>query len=293
MKCCPHECFSLLKLLLFGGGACLFTPLSEKSCNDKSVNVATTLGYVTVNSLQKVSHNSHPDCSGQQFKLRCPVPRHTGICLSPFKGLGIFEIPLPVCLAWRAHIACSQLTMVAPCSKCFPAWSTLGLLDLLTLWGEEAVQSQLHSSHRNFVACWIRTTNGTHQCRAKIKELRQTYQKARESNCCSDAELKTCFYRELDAILGGSPASTTKSPVDTSGGLETADSGFKRENDVVDKEVELEDEMGQATGLSCTVASQDLFLTQEGFSQSQHSISGPHDAGEGALMWPSGEPPTH
>lgn len=63
----------------------------------------------------------------------------------------------------------------------------------------------------------------TQQCHGKIKELRQVYQKARESNCCSGAVPKTCsFYKELDAILS-SNLTSAKSPVDASVGLETAD----------------------------------------------------------------------
>ncbi|EMP28680.1 hypothetical protein UY3_14217 [Chelonia mydas] len=62
------------------------------------------------------------------------------------------------------------------------------------------------------------------QCHAKIKELRQAYQKAREANHHSVPALKTCcFYKELDAILGSNPASTATSPVDTSVGLEAVD----------------------------------------------------------------------
>ncbi|EMP32765.1 hypothetical protein UY3_10105 [Chelonia mydas] len=181
--------------------------------------------------------------------------------------------------------------MVAPCSKCSPAWRAPELLDLLALWGEEAVQSQLRSSHRN-----LDTNNqishgmldkgykqDMQQCRVKIKELRQAYKKERESNCHSGAALKTRhFYKELDTIVSGDPTSTTKSPVDTSVGLETADSRLNPEDEVVDKEVELEDKMGQATGSSGTVVSQDLFSTQEGSSQSQHSVYGTHVAGEGS-----------
>ncbi|EMP37490.1 hypothetical protein UY3_05303 [Chelonia mydas] len=43
------------------------------------------------------------------------------------------------------------------------------------------------------------------QCRVKLKELRQAYQKTREANGRSGSEPQTCrFYDELHAILGGS-----------------------------------------------------------------------------------------
>ncbi|EMP42441.1 hypothetical protein UY3_00280 [Chelonia mydas] len=65
-----------------------------------------------------------------------------------------------------------------------------------------------------------------HQCHAKIKELRQAYQKEREANCRSGAVPKTCcFYKELDIILGGDPTSTAKSPVDALGDTSTGGGG--------------------------------------------------------------------
>ncbi|KAG6928746.1 zinc finger and SCAN domain containing 20, partial [Chelydra serpentina] len=162
-----------------------------------------------------------------QTPLPCTqVHRHPPL---PFKGMGIFEIPLPDCSAGTAHITSSQLTTAAPCSKRSPTWSTPELLDLLVLQGEEALQSQLHSSHRNSDT-YRQISHGflgkgyewdTHQCHAKIKELRQAYQKAKEANCCSGAAPKTChFYKELDTILGSELTSTAKTPVATLAGLE-------------------------------------------------------------------------
>ncbi|KAG6924791.1 hypothetical protein G0U57_016553, partial [Chelydra serpentina] len=186
---------------------------------------------------EEMSHNAHPDHSGQRFELNFPAPRYTGICTSTFKGPGMFVIPLPVCLAWRAHIASFQLIMAAPCSKHSPTWSTPELLHLLALWGEEPVKSQLSFSCRNFDTYGQISRGmldkgyeqGMHQCHVKIKELRQVYQKARESNRCSSAALETChFYKELDTILSGNPTFTIKIPVDTCGGSDwrqqTADS---------------------------------------------------------------------
>ncbi|EMP27131.1 Zinc finger and SCAN domain-containing protein 29 [Chelonia mydas] len=149
--------------------------------------------------------------------------------------------------------------MAAPGSKRSPAWSTPELLDLLALWGEEAGQSQLPSSCRNFdtygqISCG-RLDKGyerdTHQCHTKIKELRQAYQKARESNSRSGAAPKTCrFYKELDTILGSDPTSTAKSPANTLVGLETADIGINPEDKIIDEEVKLEDDVEHKAGLS-------------------------------------------
>ncbi|EMP40120.1 hypothetical protein UY3_02623 [Chelonia mydas] len=84
----------------------------------------------------------------------------------------------------------------------------------ITIRGEDAVQPQLHTSRRNFQTCGL-TARGmqeneherdTQQCDAKVKELRQAYQKPREANGHSEAVLKTChFYKEQHAILGGNP----------------------------------------------------------------------------------------
>ncbi|EMP35934.1 hypothetical protein UY3_06900 [Chelonia mydas] len=74
------------------------------------------------------------------------------------------------------------------------------------------------------------------------------------------------------------PTSTAKSLVDTSAGLETADSRLNPENEVVDEEVELEDDVERTAGLSAV--SQDLFSTLEVSSQSQQFVSGKHHAGE-------------
>ncbi|EMP26148.1 UPF0554 protein C2orf43 like protein [Chelonia mydas] len=89
------------------------------------------------------------------------------------------------------------------------------------------------------------------QCRAKIKELKLLYQKAREANHHCDAAQKTYrFYKKLDAILGSDPTSTPKSPVDTSGGLEAVTS---RLNPLMTKwwmKVKLEDNVEQTAGSS-------------------------------------------
>ncbi|EMP36182.1 Zinc finger and SCAN domain-containing protein 29 [Chelonia mydas] len=138
--------------------------------------------------------------------------------------------------------------MAAPRSKYSHTWSTLVLLDLLSQWTEEAMWSQLHSTCRNFNT-YRQISRGMldtgykwdiHQCRPKIKELRQAYQKARESNSHSGAVPKTChFFKELNAILSGDPTSTVKRTMDTSAGLETANSRLNPK----DREVELKDDV--------------------------------------------------
>ncbi|EMP31312.1 Zinc finger and SCAN domain-containing protein 29 [Chelonia mydas] len=91
--------------------------------------------------------------------------------------------------------------------------------------GEEAAQSQLRSSRRNYDTFGQISRDMLErghdrdalQCRVKVKELRNAYRKAWEANSCSGGAPATCrFYKELDAILGGDPTSTLSTTLDTS-----------------------------------------------------------------------------
>ncbi|EMP36602.1 Tyrosine-protein phosphatase non-receptor type 3 [Chelonia mydas] len=66
------------------------------------------------------------------------------------------------------------------------------------------------------------------------------------------------------------------------GGLEAVASRVNPKDKVVDEEVKLEEDVGQETGSSGGMASQDLFLTLEWSRQSQPSSSGVPDTGEGS-----------
>ncbi|XP_050800572.1 uncharacterized protein LOC127046934 [Gopherus flavomarginatus] len=117
-----------------------------------------------------------------------------------------------------------QVTM-PPRTKRAPAWSNGELLDLISVWGEEAVQSQLCSSHRNYdtygLISRVMLERGHDQdavqCSVKVKELWNAYCKAREGDRRSGAAPMTCcFYKELDAILGGDPTANPTTTMDTS-----------------------------------------------------------------------------
>ncbi|EMP39015.1 Zinc finger and SCAN domain-containing protein 20 [Chelonia mydas] len=112
-----------------------------------------------------------------------------------------------------------------PRARQSPVWSNGEVLDLISVWGEEAVQSQLCSSYRNYDTfrqisrdtMEMGHDRDTLQCRVKVKELRNAYHKAREANRRSGAAPMTChFYKELDAILRGNPTSTLKTTMDNS-----------------------------------------------------------------------------
>nr|XP_048720996.1 uncharacterized protein LOC125642996 [Caretta caretta] len=149
-----------------------------------------------------------------------------------------------------------------------PALTEREVRDLIAVWGEESVLSELRSSFRNaktFVKISQAMKDRSHnrdpkQCRMKLKELRQAYQKTREVNGCSGSELKTCrFYDELHAILGGSATSTPALLFDSfNGDGGNTEAGFGDEEDDDDEVV---DSSQQASGETGFPDSQELFLT--------------------------------
>ncbi|XP_065447019.1 zinc finger and SCAN domain-containing protein 29-like [Chrysemys picta bellii] len=161
-----------------------------------------------------------------------------------------------------------------PRAKRAPAWSNGELLDLISVWGEEAVQSQLRSSRRNYDTFGKVSKDMMErghdrdalQCRIKVKELRSAYRKARDANGRSGAPPATCrFYKELDAILGVNPTSTPSTTMDTSepvrgeGEEENGSDGGGPDGD---------------TPESLEPCSQELFSSQEEGSQSQRPVLG-------------------
>ncbi|EMP40711.1 Zinc finger protein with KRAB and SCAN domains 2 [Chelonia mydas] len=167
--------------------------------------------------------------------------------------------------------------MPVPCTRRSPAWSNAELLDLISIWGEKAVQSPLLSSHRNYDTygqisrCMIEKGHDqdTWQCRVKVKELRNTYPKAREANLHSSAALMSCrFYKELDMILGGNPTSTAKETVDTSLACMPVESGPSQEEAILDEEWEGDPEAEDDSEVR-DAGSQELFSSPEEPSQSQ------------------------
>ncbi|XP_074975508.1 uncharacterized protein LOC125621835 [Caretta caretta] len=99
------------------------------------------------------------------------------------------------------------------------------------------------------------------QCRVKLKELRQAYQKTREANGRSGSEPQTCrFCDELHAILGGSATITPAMLFDSfNGDGGNTEAGFGDEED--DDDDEVVDSSQQASGETGFPNSQELFLT--------------------------------
>ncbi|XP_074822940.1 uncharacterized protein LOC141995595 [Natator depressus] len=141
--------------------------------------------------------------------------------------------------------------------------------------GEEAVQSQLRSSHRNYDTFGQISRDmlerghdwNALQCRVKVKELRNAYCKASEANRCSGGAPATCrFYKELDVILGDDPTSTPRTTMDTSEPSSTR----LEEEESRSEGAEAEED----TPASLDACSQELFESQKEGSQLQQPVRG-------------------
>ncbi|KAM7164029.1 uncharacterized protein RBU57_008081 [Macrochelys suwanniensis] len=163
-----------------------------------------------------------------------------------------------------------------PCARRSPVWSSDEVLNLISIWGEEAVQSQLHSRCRNYdtfgqTRDMMDMMERDHdrdalQCIVKVKELQNAYRKACEANGRSGGAPATClFYKELDAILGGDPTSTQRTTMDTSEPSSTRQEEESRSEGAEEEEDTLESLEG---------CSQELFSSQEEGSQLQQLVLG-------------------
>ncbi|XP_074811341.1 zinc finger and SCAN domain-containing protein 29-like [Natator depressus] len=147
-----------------------------------------------------------------------------------------------------------------------PAWTEREVLDLITVWGEESVLSELRSKRRNAktfqkISEAMRDrgyTRDVTQCRVKLKELRQAYQKNQRIKRTLWHRAQTCrFYAELHAVLGGATTTTQPLSVDSDDGVLSA-----MAEDFVDREDEEdEDELEESTQHTVLPDSQDLFIT--------------------------------
>ncbi|XP_065440328.1 uncharacterized protein LOC101940094 [Chrysemys picta bellii] len=175
--------------------------------------------------------------------------------------------------------------MQADNRKRAPAWTVREVLDLIAIWGEDSVLAELRSKRQN-AKTFEKISKGmmerghnrdSDQCRVKVKELRQAYQKTKEANGRSGSKPRTCrFYAELHAILGGAATTTPPVIVDSGSGIvssatpeDSADGGEEKEEE--------EDELAESTQHSVLPNSQDLFLslTEVPSQPSQASIQDP------------------
>ncbi|XP_053862814.1 uncharacterized protein LOC128824913 [Malaclemys terrapin pileata] len=155
--------------------------------------------------------------------------------------------------------------MQADNRKRAPAWTVREVLDLIAVWGEDSVLAELRSKRRN-AKTFEKISKGmmerghnrdSEQCRVKVKELRQAYQKTKEANGRSGSEPRTCrYYAELHAILGGAATTTPPLFVDSGSGIVSTP-----EDSADGVEEEEEDELAESTQHSILPNSQDLFIT--------------------------------
>ncbi|KAM7178256.1 uncharacterized protein RBU57_003382 [Macrochelys suwanniensis] len=183
----------------------------------------------------------------------------------------------------------AEVTMQLQNRKRAPAWTDREVLDLIAVWGDESVLLELRSKRRNAKIyekiSKAMTERGysrdATQCRVKIKELRQAYQKTKESNGCSGSQPDTCrFYEALHAMLGGAATTTPPVSVDSDDGvLSTATSSEV----FADGEGEEEDKAVDSAFTADFPDSQDLFitLTEIPYEPSQGSIPD-QEPGEGS-----------
>ncbi|XP_065406198.1 myb/SANT-like DNA-binding domain-containing protein 2 [Chrysemys picta bellii] len=159
--------------------------------------------------------------------------------------------------------------MQADNRKRAPAWTVREVLDLIAIWGEDSVLAELRLTRQN-AKTFEKISKGmmerghnrdSEQCRMKVKELRQAYQKTKEANGRSRSEPQTCrFYAELHAILGGGATTTPPLTVDSEAGV-ISSATPEDSADGEEEEEDEKDELAESTQHSILPNSQDLFLS--------------------------------
>ncbi|XP_077669068.1 uncharacterized protein LOC144262745 isoform X3 [Eretmochelys imbricata] len=199
-------------------------------------------------------------------------------CLQQAKETGPFLISSWDLFPWREnelHPLCSEYeTSAVTAAVAGQRWGPIHLSGRgklqVTMQSSSAEVTMMESQNRKRAPAWTKRegmkdrghNRDPKQCRMKLKELRQAYQKTREANGCSGSEPQTChFYDELHAILGGSATTTPAVLFDSfngDGGNTEAGFGDKEEDDDDDEVV---DSSQQASGETGFPDSQELFLT--------------------------------
>ncbi|KAM7180010.1 uncharacterized protein RBU57_013433 [Macrochelys suwanniensis] len=185
----------------------------------------------------------------------------------------------------------AEVTMQSQNRKRAPAWTEREVLDLIAVWGDESVLAELQSKRWNAKIyekiAKAMTERGysrdATQCRVKIKELRQAYQKTKESNGCSGSDPQTCrFYAALHAILGGDATTTPPMSVDSEDGVFSSLASSEVFADGEDDDGDDEDKVVDNALQGNFPESQELFLTlTEIPSQPSQGGIPDHEAGEG------------
>ncbi|KAM9115244.1 uncharacterized protein ACDP82_018631 [Pangshura tecta] len=119
------------------------------------------------------------------------------------------------------------------------------------------------------------------QCRVKIKELRQGYQKTKAANGRSGSQPQTyCFYEALHSILGAAATTTPPLIVDSDDGVVSTASSSEIFTDGED----LEDEAVDSAYNADFPDSQDLFITLTEIPyQPSPAVNPDPESGEGSI----------
>ncbi|KAH1165124.1 hypothetical protein KIL84_022683 [Mauremys mutica] len=184
-------------------------------------------------------------------------------------------------------------SMQSQSRKRAPAWTDREVLDLIAVWGDESVLSELRSKKQNAKtyekvskALALRGySRDATQCCVKIKDLRQGYQKIKTANGRSGAQPQTYrFYEALHAILGGSATTAPPVTVDSEDGIVSRGSFSAMFVDGEDEEGFVEDEAGDSAYNTAFPDSQDLFISLTEIPyQPSAAVNPDSESGEGSV----------
>ncbi|KAM9149620.1 uncharacterized protein ACDP82_006625 [Pangshura tecta] len=187
----------------------------------------------------------------------------------------------------------AEVSMQSQNRKRAPAWTDREVLDLIAVWGDESVLLELRSKKWNakiYEKIYKAMTDRGYsrdatQCRVKIKELRQGYQKTKVANGRSRSQPQTCrFYEALQSILGAATTSTPPLAVDSEDGIVSMAGSLEMFADGEDEEGDEEDEAVYSAYSADFPDSQDLFITLTEIPyQPSPAVNPDPESGEGSV----------
>ncbi|KAM9129121.1 zinc finger and SCAN domain-containing protein 29-like [Pangshura tecta] len=196
----------------------------------------------------------------------------------------------------------AEVSMQSQNRKRAPAWTDQEVLDLIAVWGDESVLLELRSKKRNAKIykkiSKAMTDRGysrdATQCRVKVKELRQGYQKTKAANGHSGSQPQTCrFYEALQSILGAAATTTPPLTVDSEDGVVSMSGSLEMFADGEDEEGDLEDEAVDSAYNADFPDSQDLFITLTEIPyQPSPAVNSDPESGEGSVTATVSRPTT-
>ncbi|KAM9120392.1 myb/SANT-like DNA-binding domain-containing protein 7 [Pangshura tecta] len=186
----------------------------------------------------------------------------------------------------------AEVSMQSQNRKRAPAWTDRKVLDLIAVWGDESVLSELRSKKRNAKIyekiSKAMTDRGysrdATQCRVKIKELRQGYHNPKAENGCSGSQPQTCrFYKALHSILGVAATTTPPLTEDSDDGIVSTAGSLEMSTDREDEDGD-DDEAVDSAYNTDFPDNQDLFITLTEIPyQPSPAVNPDPESGEGSV----------